>query len=87
MAGAVSTLCTVCLHLDEMMEYKRGGVVLAPICMFGHAHFNLVKRYDQCRDFTDMNRQDADDADTYISEQLARPADCDYDRPGASASN
>ncbi len=46
------------------MEYSKVGAVIVQVCMFNHAHFNLVKRYDQCRDFTNENdRSNADDTD------------------------
>jgi hypothetical protein len=69
------------------MEYSRGRAMIAQVCMFNHAHFNLVKRYDQCRDFTDVNRQDADHADTDIPEQFSGPACGDNNRPGANAAD
>jgi hypothetical protein len=57
------SLCQSCLHLDEQMEYTKGGAAIVPICIFGHHHFNIVKRYDQCRDFTDVNRSAGYDTD------------------------
>ena len=78
MVGKVSTLCSVCLHIDEQMEYSHGGAVIVPICMYNCCNFGLVKRYDQCRFFSNINRQEADDADTDFSEQLAGPA-CNRD--------
>lgn len=57
------------------MEFSRGGAVVVPICMFNHVHFNLVKRYDQCRDFTNENQQEADDADTDPDIDVVRHAD------------
>ena len=86
-SDAMSTLCSICLHLDEMLEYKHGGAVIVPVCMFNHAHFNLVKRYDQCRDFTDINRQDADHADTDTFEQLAGSACSDNNHSSANATD
>ncbi len=69
----MSTLCEICLHRDEAMEYSKGGAVIVQICMFNHVNFGLIKRYDQCRDFTNAN-QGANDADTDIPSELARPA-------------
>jgi hypothetical protein len=86
-AMTMGTLCSVCLHEDTMLEYSNGGAFTSKICLFNHAHFNLVKRYDQCRDFTDMNQREASDADTDIPEQFSGAA-CDSDhRPGASAAD
>jgi hypothetical protein len=45
------------------MEYAHGGVITVPICMFNRPNFGLVKRYDQCRDFTDVNRSAGYDTD------------------------
>lgn len=83
----MASLCSVCLHIDESMEYSNGGAMIVQVCMFNHANFNLVKRYDQCRDFTDENRQEAEDADTDLSQQFSGPACGSDDRPGADAPN
>lgn len=72
-ADKMSSLCEICLHRDEQMEYSRGGASIVPVCMYNHAHFNLVRRYDQCRDFHNMYQQGADDADSDISEQYNGP--------------
>jgi hypothetical protein len=83
----MGTICEICINRDDALEYKHGGAVIVPVCMYNRANFNLVKRYDQCRFFSNINQQEADDADTDIPEQLARSTgDCD-DRSGASATD
>jgi hypothetical protein len=71
--------------MDESMEYSHGGAMVVQVCMFNHAHFNLVKRYDQCRFFSNINQQETSNADTDIPEQLARSACSDNDRPSAAS--
>ena len=75
------SLCGICLHQDEALEYSHGGTVLDTLCLFGHAHFRRVKKYDQCRDFTNMNQQEALDADIDFLEHPDRP---DGDRDGGA---
>jgi len=80
----MSNLCEICLHRDEQMEYSHGGAVIVPVCMFNRPNFNLIKRYDQCRDFTNMN-QGAADADTDIPVEFSGSADSCHDRAGAAS--
>jgi len=85
-ADKMSNLCEICLHRDEELVYSHGGAAVVPVCMFNRPNFNLIKRYDQCRDFTNMN-QGADDADPDIFKQHARPANhCDH-HPHAATPN
>lgn len=73
MKTVTESLCGICLHQDETLEYSRGGTVVSTICMFGHAHHNRVKKYDQCRDFSNVNQQEALDAHTDFPELFERP--------------
>jgi len=82
----MSSLCEICLHFDEQMEYSHGGAVIVPICMYNRPNFNLIKRYDQCRDFTNMN-QGAADADIDIPVEFFGSTDSSYDRADASTQN
>jgi len=66
------------------MEYSHGGAVIVTVCMFNRPNFNLIKRYDQCRDFTNMN-QGASDADTDLPEQYVGPAGHSDNRSGAAS--
>ena len=81
----MSTICEICINRDDALEYKRGGAILVQVCMYNRANFNLVRRYDDCRFFVNENRQEAEDADTDIPEQLARSA-CDSDDHPSAAS-
>lgn len=84
----MSNLCDVCLHLDEQMEYSHGGAVIVTMCMFNHAHFNLVKRYDQCRDFSNENEVTCDsDTDSNVVVSADRPAGDRDDRADATAAH
>jgi hypothetical protein len=80
----MSSLCEICLHFDEQMEYSNGGVITVPICMFNRPNFGLVKRYDQCRDFTNTN-QGASDADTDIPVEFFGSARGGDNRSGAAS--
>ncbi|MFI3187247.1 MAG: hypothetical protein QX198_14825 [Methylococcaceae bacterium] len=83
----MGTICEICINRDDALEYKHGGAVIVPVCMYNRANFNLVKRYDQCRFFSNINQQETSNADTDIPEQLARSA-CDRDyRPSAASSD
>jgi hypothetical protein len=83
-ADKMSNLCEICLHRDEELVYSHGGAAVVPVCMFNRPNFNLIKRYDQCRDFTNMNHG-AGDADTDIPEQYVGPADNRDYHPHAAA--
>ncbi len=51
------SLCGICMHQDEVLEYSHGGAVFESICLFAHANFMRVTKPEQCRNFKDENAE------------------------------